>query len=275
MSYSRFSLVVTLLTVSAAAVADGNPVVVALGAGKDDTGSHAMSLLADIGLTEDTWLSTSVARTESERIVNYADIGLDHDFGPLGVRAAAAYWGNDDLLESGDLRGSLYWRGEAASLSFDLERRDFSMRLGERLLDEPVEVGFSADGVGASATLSLNDRLRLYAGGMDYEYSRDIRLRTDFQVLRFFGRSRLSLMNSLLDYQARLGLGMDVGRASLDVGVSRWRTEIDRSTVDSIAVGLLLPAGPQSDVEFRLAFDESEEYGGATVFSVFLYLFAE
>ena len=41
---------------------------------------------------------------------------------------------------------------------------------------------------------------------MDYRYSRDINLQESIDILSFFSTSRLSLMNSLLDYRASGGM---------------------------------------------------------------------
>ena len=74
-----------------------------------------------------------------------------------------------------------------------------------------------------------------------------------------------------------VGAGIDLafGSRHVDFRFARWRTEVDQGDIDSYGVGFLTPAGPAADIEFRLAYDDSETFGGATVFSVFLYLFDE
>ncbi len=260
--------------------AAANPLIVGLGAEVDDADNRAYSLFADVGLLDETWLSASLARTESDRgsfdlSTLYADIGIDHHFKPLGVRLGAAYWGDDDLLDSRDLRGSLYLRGEAGSVSVDYQRRNFDLTIGDGNRRERATVDFSADGIGVSASMPLNERFRIYASGMDYDYSRNIRIQPNVDTLRFFGRSRLSLVNSLVDFRASAGLEIAFGLRRLDFRFARWRTEVDRGDIDSYGIGFLTPAGDAADIELRLAYDDSENFGGATVFSFFLYLFHE
>ena len=258
--------------------AAANPLIVGLGAEVDDADNLAYSLFADVGLLDDTWLSASLARTESDRgafdlSTLYADIGIDHHFKPVGVRLGAAYWGDDDLLDSRDIRGSVYLRGEKGSVSVDYQRRNFDLTIGGGMARNPVSVDFSADGIGLSASMPLNERFRIYAGGMDYDYSRNIRIQPNVDTLRLFGRSRLSLVNSLVDFRASAGLEISFGLRSLDFRVARWRTEVDQGDIDSYGVGFLMPAGDAADIELRVAYDDSENFGGATVFSFFLYLF--
>ena len=256
-----------------------NPVVVGIGAEADDANSRLVTVFTDIGLTEKTWLSGSFARTDTERevfdLTTYsADVAIDHHFNPLGVRLGVGYWGDDDLLESNDVSASFYYRGETGSASLELERRDFDLTVN-RILFDPLTVGFRADGVGLSASYALTDRVRLFGSVMDYEYSRDLRIQPNVDTLRFFGLSRLSIVNSLVDQRASVGLDFSIGSRSLDVRYARWRTEVDRGTIDSIGFGFLTPGGSDADLELRLTYDDSENFGGATVFSVFLYLYDE
>jgi hypothetical protein len=60
----------------------------------------------------------------------------------------------------------------------------------------------------------------------------------------------------------------------VDFRYSRWKTAVIQSDVDSLSIGLLMPVGIAADMEFRLAVDDSAEFGKTTVFSVFLYLFS-
>jgi hypothetical protein len=75
------------------------------------------AVLASVGLSEDTWLSGGASMSTVELAsgrdsdTRYADVELDHHFDPLGVTIGAAYWGDPDLLDSVDLRGSLYFYG--------------------------------------------------------------------------------------------------------------------------------------------------------------------
>ncbi len=274
--FDRLLIAVSVAVFSAAASA--NPIVVGLGFETDDADSRSYTAFADVGLGENTWLSGAVATTETERQffdVNnkLADIALDHHFDPVGIRIGVGYWGDEDLLESTDLRGAVYLRGDRGSVSLDYQRRDFELTLPALLTDEPRTFGLEADGIGLSASLSVNDRVRIYASGMDFDYSRDIRLQPNVDRLRLFNLSRLSIVNSLVDFKANAGVELSIGDRSLDLRVARWRTEVDRAEVDSIGLGFLTPIGSVADIELRVAYDDSESFGSATVFSFFLYLY--
>ena len=260
------------------AAVHANPIVIGVGAEFDDADSRAFTFFTDVGVTENTWLSGAIARTDTDRDVfdlstAYADIGIDHPFEPVGVRLRAAYWGDDDLLKSNDLGGALYLRGDMGYLAFEYERRDFDLTIGSLLTDETRTVEFSADGIGASASLPVGDGITVYANGMDFDYSRNIRIQPNIDSLRFFSLSRLSMVNSLVDYRASVGVEFEFGLRRLDLRVARWRTEVDQGEIDSFGVGFLMPAGDAADLELRLAYDDSENFGGATVLSFFLYLF--
>ena len=256
------------------------PLVVALGIEADDADSRSYAVSADIGITEKTWLSGAFALTDTERAVldvsnRFGEVMLDHHFEPVGVRVGIGYWGDDDLLESTDLRGALYLRGERGSISFDYQRRDFDLTIGSQILDEPRTASFDADGVGLSASLSFAKRWRGYLSGMDYDYSRNLRIQPNVDRLRLFSLSRLSLFNGLVDFRASAGLELRFGDRSLDFRYARWRTEVDQGEIDSIGVGFLTPVSRAADIELRLAYDDSENFGGATVLSFFLYLYKE
>jgi hypothetical protein len=271
-----------MAVLGAAGPVAANPLVVGLGFEGDDAGSRAYSMFVDIGLTDDTWLTGSVARTDTDRQffdikTKLANVAIDHHFKPFGVRMQAAYWGDKNLLESTDFGSSLYVRGERGSLSVDYLRRDFKLTVDNPLLADPITVDFDATGLGLAGSLRVSNDVRLYASGMDYRYSRNIRLQPDVDVatLRLFSVSRLSIVNSLLDYRASIGVERSFGLRSLDFRYVRWRTEVDRGDISSYGVGFLTPTGGAADMEFRLAYDDSENFGGAFVLSVFLYLFDE
>ncbi len=269
--------VALLLACSAAHGADGG-FVVGLGAELDSEDGRALSAALDIAVGSKTWLSVAVAHSHSDGLAGgsesrYADIEVDHMFSPVGIRVAAAYWDNDDVLDSIDLRASIYLRKDAWRLSIDLERRDFDFTLQSPLLADARTIEFTADGIGLTGRVRTGKRVSFFAGGMRYDYSRDVRLQQNIDSLRFLSRSRLALMNSLLDERWHAGMEIEFGLKSFDIGFSRWRTAVDQGQVDSISVGFLSPLGKASDIEFRLAFDDSANYGNSTVFSVFGYFF--
>jgi len=264
-----------MLSANGAAMADGY--VIGIGAEGDSSDGRAISAFGDFGVGENTWFSlmANSARTEGFIRTNdtlYADAGIDHWFEPFGIRVGASYWGNPDILDSRDVRAAFYLRGEPGSISLDYENRKFEFDLQSDALRGRT-AKFSADGWGVNARLALGERVSFLLAGMTYDYSRNLRVQPDIDALAFLSRSRLSMINSLIDDRLRIGLEFEFGLKTLDVAASRWQTAIDGGTVDSYSVGYLTPVSDRIDAEFRIAFDDSETFGNTTAFSIHLYYF--
>lgn len=266
------------MLVSGLACAEGQGYVLGAGAASDSAGGRALSVFADYGVAKKTWLTGAFATTQTGGVLGgldtiYVDAGLDHWFEPLGVRAAAAYWGDKDILDSADLLGSLYFRSDRASLSLDYQRREFDFTIATALRDTTRTVEFHADGFGLSSRVAAGDTVSFYAGGMSYRYSRDLSLQPNVDVLRILSTSRLSLMNSLIDYRYNFGVGFDLGLQRIDFRLESWQTAVDQGRVDSVSIGFLTPVADRSDMEFSFAFDESENFGSAVSLAVYVYFF--
>ncbi|MCG8370642.1 MAG: hypothetical protein MJA32_09045 [Proteobacteria bacterium] len=271
------SILPLLLAAGNAFAAEG--FVIGLGAEGDSADGLAGIVLADIGLTEKTWLSGSIGansidlpRDQSVDTL-YADLGVDHFFDPVGVRAGAAYWGDRDGLDSRDRRVSLYWRGERAMLSGDYEYRDFEFDLPSTDRFSGRTVDFDANGIGLSTRFDLTDSLSLRASAMAYDYGVDLRLDRNRAILELLSFSRLSLINSLVDHRAHVALGLDAGPRRWEFELGTSEGAVDGGESRSVTVRLLTPLGSASDVEFGLGLDDSDLYGDVTFFSVFLYFY--
>ena len=252
--------------------------VLGLNAEADNAGGRAVAGFIDYGVTENTWLSGLVARTNTGGVSGgletiYLDAAIEHSFGVVGVRAGAAYWGDNDILDSTDVRASMFFRGKKGSLSFDYEKRDFDFVFISPFDDRVRTAEFTANGVGAAASLQSSEKLRLFVSGMGYDYSRDIRRQPEIDSLRLLSSSRLSLMNSLIDYRFSGGMEFRFGNRSLDLTLSNWQTAVDGGKVRSISLGFVTPSGPASDLEMRVAFDESENFGNTLALAVSFYFF--
>ena len=252
--------------------------VLGIGAAADTEDAFAATVFGDFELRENTWLSATYGSTETEALVggfqtDFYDAGIDHFFDPVGIRISGAYWGDPDLLDSSDVRGSFYYRDDIASLSLDYERRNFDFVFETLLTRDRRKVEFHADGWGMTNRFQFGDRLTFRVSGMHYEYSRRIRIDPNIDVLRFLSASRLSLINSLIDYRINAGMEYRFGLRSVDVSAGTWQTAVDQSNVDSFEIGFLTPITDRTDIEFRLSFDNSENFGRATALSVYLYYF--
>ena len=183
----------------------------------DSADGLAGAVVADIGITEKTWLSGTVAYNSVDAVFRqsldtwYGDLELDHWFDPVGIRVGVAYWGDSDVLDSNDLTGSLYVRTDNLMLSGDYEYRDFTFEIPATDFFAGRTVSFDANGFGATARFDLTDNVDLRLSGMDYDYSINLRLSDNRRILELLSFSRLSLINSLVDYRAFATLGIDSG----------------------------------------------------------------
>lgn len=253
--------------------------VVAGGLEGDSADGLAAALFGDLAVGEETWLSAGVARSSVDLPVRdeletwYADVGLDHFFDPAGIRLGLAYWGDNSVLDSTDARASLYFRGGRGSLSFDYEFRDFELELPEFDFFRRRKVNFDANGIGLGARLDLSESVDVRLKGMSYDYSVNLRLDPNRDIVDLISVTRLSLINTLVDYRASLSLGFDFGLKRLEFETAQWEGAVAGSRTNSYSVRFLTPIGNRNDIEFGLGYDDSENYGEVTVFSVFLYFY--
>jgi len=253
--------------------------VIAGGAEVDSADGLAVALFGNVAVGDETWLSGSIARSRVDLELRdelqtwYADIGVDHYFDPAGFRLGVAYWGDDDILDSVDLRASLYFRGDRGSLSFDYEYRDFELVLPRIGMLSRRRVNFDANGVGLGARLDLTDTIDLSVKGIAYDYSVDLRLDPNRDIVNLISVSRLSLINSLVDYRANIGLGIDFGFKRLEFEIAQWEGAVAGARTNSYSLRFLTPVGERNDIEFGIGYDDSETYGQVTIFSIFLYFY--
>ena len=245
----------------------------------DSAEGLAASVVGDLALTSNTWLTGSLAKSKLDLPRRqtletlYGDLGLDHWFDPVGVRLGVAYWGDSDLLDSVDRRGSLYWRGDSAMISADYEFRDFNFELPAFGAFPGRSARFDAQGIGLSGRINLSEKASLNLYGMDYTYSVDLSTDRNQAILELLSFSRLSLINSLVDYSAGAALGVDTGLQRWLFELSTWKGEVDGSVTNSATIRLMTPMGEKSDIEFGLGVDNSELYGTVTFLSVYMYFY--
>lgn len=273
------SLASSCLLVQIAAAEPGN-FVVGAGVEGDSQDGLAFSLLGDVAIAERTYLSGSLGysgvdgplRQQVEYL--YADLGVDHFFDPVGIRLGIAYWGDSDLLDSSDIRGSVYSSGDDGSLSIDGEFRDFEFDLPALNLFPRASVGFDATGIGLSGRIDLSERVDIRAAGMSYEYSREFDLGDDAaRVVDILTFSRLSVLSSLVEWRASAGIGVNLGLRRLQLNVSKWRGIVDRSNNFGATISFLTPMTNRTDLEVSLGYDDSDLYGDVTFLSAFIYFY--
>ncbi len=277
MSASRYAL--SLLLLAAALPAEEGDYVIAGGIQWDTDDAFAVSLLADREIVERGWLSLILARNRvdveqtSSLNTTYAELGFDRHFEPVGLRVAAAYWGDNDILDSIDGRASLYWRNDGRRLALNVEYRDFEFDLPAGRFLPGREFRFDATGIGASAGFDLGTDADLFLSGIAYDYSVNLRLDGNRGLLRLLNVSRLSLINSLVDYRVSAGVGMDRGLSRWQLDLSAWRGAVDQSDTRSLTLSFTTPLAARSDIELGLGYDDSELYGDAVFLSAFVYFY--
>ena len=261
------------------AFADSGAFVIGAGVEADSQDGLALTLLGDIGVADNTWLSAAVARStvdiprRDDSSTWYGDLSIDHYFNPVGVRVGAAYWGDSEVLDSVDARLSVYSRGDNSYLSINGEHREFDLIIPPFLTFPGSERSFSANGLGLTTRVNLNDDVSIRASGMSYEYDIDLDAGETDRVVDLLTVSRLSLLSSLIDWRATVGLDIDFGLNRLSFDVSRWQGAIDNGDNYGATISYLAPVSQRTDVEFSIGYDDSDLFGDVTIFSVFVYFY--
>lgn len=159
------------------------------------------------------------------------------------------------------------------TISGDVEYRDFEIDFPatDRL---PVRrTSFAAKGFGLTTRFDLSDNTDLSFYGMNYDYNVNFRIAENDRILELLSVSRLSLINSLVDYRVGASFSLDVGDRRWQLELATWRGEADQENTNSATTRLMTPLGKSSDVEFGLGVDRSEVYGNTTFLSVFLFFY--
>ncbi|MEJ2129867.1 MAG: hypothetical protein P8X81_13645 [Woeseiaceae bacterium] len=276
MSLSRY-LPLLLLAAGPACAADG--FMLGGGAESDSDGGLSAALIGGVGFSEKTWLSAGYAQSSVDLLsgrkldTRYADIELDHHFDPIGIRVGAAYWGDKDVLESNDWRMAGYYRNDNTTVSFEYEYRDFDFIIPSTDFTTSRRVTFDADGFGLALRFRTSENISVRLRGMKYDYSVPFRPVENVDAARLLSVTRLSLVNSLVDHRAGISLSIDQGLKNWDIDLSTWENILDRSRTRSLTVRYLFPMTDQTDLELGVGYDDSELYGDATFFSLYLFFY--
>ena len=253
--------------------------VVGGGIESDDGDGTGIAAFTDIGLSEKTRFSLLFGKNNIDLPsgINlntaYGDIGIDHYFEPVGLRMEVAYWGDNDIFDSIDGRGSLYWRNDKLMVSADLEYRDFEFDIFRNDLVAGQDIRFHAKGYGLSSRFRLSENVSLNLRGINYDYNVDLRVDGNRRILELLSVSRLSLINSLVSYRVSAGVGINIGDNVLSFSYANWQGEVDGSKTNSSTMRFLTPLGRSGDIEFGIGVDDSDAYGSITFFSVYLYFY--
>ncbi len=273
------ALAFLILLLSAGRAVAGEGYILGAGLEGDTQDGFAVSLIGDFSVAEETWVSAAIARYSADSALSqdldtwHANLRIDHWWNPIGIRAGIAYWGDNDTLDSTDFEVSTYWRNDRLSVSGDYQYRDFDIVLPATDFFESRKAGFSADGIGMSARVEITDTIGFGLSAMDYDYDVNLKLDSNRRLLQLLTFSRLSLINSLVDYSATATLALDAGKRRWNFDIGTWKGEVDGSRTRTATVRFLNPMNDTSDIELALGVDDSELYGNVTFFSVFLFFY--
>ena len=246
--------------------APGSLWAVGLGAQVDEDSSDSVLATVNWGVTRSTWLLFSAARSRSP--AERADIsaqslvaGVDHRFGLVGVTFQVERWGDSDVLESDELRGSFYIQQERLRIALNHERRDIDIPF---TLTGPLggtvrrTAQLSADSFGLSVRVQPAERWQLYFEATEHDYERDLALLPRIDRLNLLSTSALTLANSFVDHERMLGFERELGRTLLNVSFREDRSAIDGSKLETIEAGVLWPISRRIDVEVNLGSGRSD-----------------
>ena len=232
----------------------------------DEEHSQSLYTTFNWGVAADTWLFFSAGHSTSpaERAniaTNDLLAGIDHSFGLLGITFEAEQWGEKDEVESFDYRGSIYLHGDRFNVGFELERREIDLTFS--ILDplgRPVSrtAELTGDGTGIFFRADLSDWWRVYGSAREYEYSRNLALLPRLDVFNFLTSSTLTLANSFLEDDYRVGFEWRAGNKLINLGFGRNRSAVDLSELESVNASILLPISFRMDLEFNLGRSSSD-----------------
>jgi hypothetical protein len=274
MCWSRRLLLCCLLVTSpllaqtgTPAAAGGSPWLLLLALQSDEDAYQNLSAIFHLGLADATWLSLAAGTskapdTEPDIRAGRAGIGIEHDFGPVGLRVNAERWGDSGNLETRDWLGELFLRRDRYRLGISYIRREIDIYFsGETLLRDLRRAELDATGLGLSGRLRVAPRWQLYGSWADYDYPRRVRVVPRADRLNLLSASAITLAYSLIDQYSSVGIERDFGAALVNLDLGRDRSAIDGIVVRSVSMSVLWPVARRLDLEFTLGQSRSASYG--------------
>lgn len=251
--------------------ASGTPWMLALSALRDeDSYEHLMGSL-HVGLREETWLSVAAGRSrapsaETDVRASLASIGLEHNFGPVGLALTAERWGDANNLESRDWLGKLFFGGEQFRIELVREMRDIDIYFsgaGAPTATDLRRIGLEADGTGIVWRYRFGPLWRTYGSWTSYDYPRRMRLIPRADRLDLLSTSTVTLAYGFVDHYATLGLERTFGRKTVNFDYSQDESAIDGGKLNGLSGSVLWPIAPRLDLEFRLGTGRSDGFGSS------------
>ena len=278
----RFGLVVVAWLSAASASAQGiaslppddaagTPWMLALSALRDEDAYEHLIGSFHLGLRQETWLSVAAGRSRAPSVetdvrAGLASIGLEHDFGPVGLSLTAERWGDADNLETRDWVGKVFFGSERFRIELVRELRDIDVYFsgaGAPVATDLRRIGLEADGVGIVWRYRFGPNWRTYGSWTSYDYPRRMRLIPRADRLDLLSTSTVTLAYGFVDYYATLGLERTFGRKTVNFDYSQDESAIDGGKLNGFSGSVLWPVAPRLDLEFRLGSSRSDGFGSS------------
>lgn len=251
--------------------ADGRPWLLALSALTDENDyEHALGSF-HLGLGEATWLSLTAGASLAPSIVSevhagLAAIGIEHDFGPVGVALTYEDWGDDGNLETRDWHGELFLRGDDYRIGLLLEQREIDIwftGLSGPLGRDIRRIRLDADGIGLTGRYRISRDWQVYGAFMDFDYPPRLRVVPRADRLNLLSNSAVTLAYSFVDRYASVGVERAIGPTLLNLTLGRDRSAIDDEVLESFSASVLWPVALRFDLEFTLGSSRSSGSGSS------------
>lgn len=251
----------------------------------DDQDALAAQTGMSYALSDASWLSGNLGYTreatpagEAAISSRAAGLGLDHDFGQLGVQLGVDYWGDPGELARTGIRAGVYVGDADFRVSAEGLYRDYT--LTARLRDdqgnllEAREFDMSGTGFGIGGRFGGEG----WFGGMRaawFDYSRDPQIFRSRAAFRSLSRSALTLANSFVDYRAEANVGFEWGLKSLEFELSKARSAVDDGDILVFAAYWVTPLGERTDLELSAGLHDPEGFDNSAFAGIALTWFGQ
>lgn len=257
-----------------------NTYLLGAGVSADNADGRSISGLIDYGFTEATSMSLIIAFTEASgepedvRTRGW-NLGLNHDFGPIGVDLSLGQWGDPDHFDSDDVSAGVFVSSERWYAAANYLSRDIDLTFRANILDRVFERTLSTKADGVSAVLRYTNELgaSFFVSGATYDYDADVTRLDQFEILRLLTPTTITLSGSLLDSTFSVGAEMPLGERSLSASYTRDATATDQIDVDTLAIGLLNPMGSRTDLDVSVGYSDAQNADSGVFVSLLVFYY--
>ncbi|MEO1034987.1 MAG: hypothetical protein AAFX44_05435 [Pseudomonadota bacterium] len=252
------------------------------GVGADDSNGRSLAGLVDVGLTESTFVTLTAAVSDADTVTSNIetrsyDLTISQDFEPFSFSLGAGRWGDDDLIESDDLRARIAVDVGAWRFGIDGERRDIELvfqivPIGD-FDGRRITAGVNGDGFGGNVRYRGDDGWSVSLRGMTWDYDRNVDGLALFDLTRRVNPTTLTLAGALRDSSYLATAEWPIGDHLVGIELGRDELAIGDLVVESATVLWTIPSSARTDLELSLGYSESDDGDGAFYASVFVYFF--